>query len=87
MTTPAYTAVTVKILRPDGTTETHDLSMGGGPATPAMERTQNLLTAYAAGALNKIADIREAQGFLVCSGYGLSNVILLEVSPLKDMFA
>ena len=82
-----YTAVTVEIMRPDGTKETHDISLGGGPATHEMERDQALLTAYASGALHTIDAIRRAQSILVCSGYGLSNVCLLEVSPLKDMFS
>ena len=81
-----YTAVTVTILHPSGEKETHILSLGGGDATPAMENTRNLLEAYASGALNTIVDIREAQGFLVCAGYGLSNIILLDVSPLQDYF-
>ena len=78
-----YTVTTVKILRPSGETETYDLSLGGGEPTPEMEQTLDLLIKYATDELHTIALVREAQMFLVTSGYGLSNVILLEASPLR----
>jgi hypothetical protein len=81
----AYTAAVVTIMRPTGLTEMHTVSFGGGEPTEEMRQLHLKLRAYADGTTHKIADILEAQGFLVGSGYGLSNVILLEISPLFYM--
>ena len=81
-----FTTVTVTIQRPNGDVESYDLSLGGGPITSEKEYIRDLLALYAADATNKIEEIRVAQNFLVCSGYGLSNVILLEVSEQKEVF-
>ena len=81
----SYTATTVTILRPTGKTETYDLSLGGGEPTPDMENTLTLLKQYAAGELRTIREISRAQLFLSSAGYGLSNVILLDVSPLHTV--
>ena len=80
-----YTATTVTILRPTGEKETYDLSLGGGEATPEMENTLTLLKQYSAGELHTIREITRAQLFLVSAGYGLSNVILLDASPLHTV--
>lgn len=76
-----FTATTVKVLRPTGLTEEYVLSLGGGDITPDKERQLTLLQLYAASQLHSIELIKQAQSILVCSGYGLSNVILLEASP------
>ena len=78
-----FKAVTVKIQRKNGTVETHELSLGGGPLiTETDELFHGILTRYSLDDLHMIKEVNKVQDFLVCSGYSLSNVILLEVSEL-----
>lgn len=84
MTNPiTYIAVNVTVMRPSGERENYVLSMNNKMTDKVIARHENL-KAYASGSLHIITAIQDAQSFLVHSGYGLSNVILLDVSELYE---
>lgn len=79
----SYTALDVVIRRANGNEENYTLSLG----IKCSERTlalQPLLVSYAADELNLIEDINRVHTFLLASGYGLSNCIVLSVSDLYE---
>lgn len=80
-----FTAIKVEILRPSGEIKEYELSLGGGEITEADEDLYLLLKSYAAETLHNIKGVTKVQTFLAHSGYGLTNVILREVSALYEV--
>lgn len=69
---------------PSGQAHIIDVSFSGGPESEADRTMHALLTDFAAGDLHTISLIGECQVFLSNAGYGLSNVIVVEVLPLEQ---
>lgn len=77
-----YTATTVTVQRPNGNVEEYRCSLGGGAISDDYRYMHALLVQYAADEMNSLVEIRKVQDFLSCAGYGLSNVILKDVSEM-----
>ena len=78
----AYPAIEVTVLRPGNHIEKHILSLGKGGSDEYYAELVQSLHDYASDNLKTIDEIQKAQRFLLSSGYGLTNVILLSVSGI-----
>ena len=73
----------ITILNSKGILANYDLSLGRIEADKA-EAVRDLLTDYSQGDLHTITDIIKCQSIISCSGYGISNTVLVSVGQLAE---
>ena len=79
----SYIAIDVTVRRASGEEESYTLSVNN-KLNDHVTELHELLVKSVAGDLNLIEEIKKVQSFLLCSGYGLSNCIILTVSDLYE---
>ncbi len=74
----AHRAIHLNIRNLRGDVRGYDVSLGAGfEVEPADLTLHNQLNRYIIDDLNSITECQNVNHFLLCSGFGLSNVILL----------